>query len=151
MVSVAAAAVLIASTFQARLAGSPAVEDPWRPGDVLTPKQLDASLHGAKKPVIVSVGFEFLFKTSHIPGAVFKGPGKDAAGIESLKAWARNLDRKGEIVLYCGCCPWKECPNIRPAFAALKAMGFTRMKVMEIGRDFHTDWVKQGYPTEKGN
>ncbi len=151
MFSIAAAAVLIASAFEARLAGSPPAEDPWRPGDVLSPKQLDRSLHGAKKPVVVSVGFEFLFKTSHIPGAVFKGSAKDAAGIDSLKAWAKNLDRKGEIVLYCGCCPWKECPNIRPAFAALKAMGFTRLKVMEIGQDFHTDWVKQGYPTEKGN
>jgi len=150
MFSAGAAALLIASAFQASLAGRPAAEDPWRPGDVLTPKQLDASLHAAKKPVVVSVGFESLFKSSHIPGAVYKGPGKDAEGIESLKAWARNLDRKSEIVLYCGCCPWKQCPNIRPAFAALKAMGFTRLKVMDIEQDFPTDWVKQGYPTENG-
>ena len=150
MFSAGAAALLIASAFQASLAGRPAAEDPWRPGDVLTPKQLDASLHAAKGPVVVSVGFESLFKSSHIPGAVYKGPGKDAEGIESLKAWARNLDRKSEIVLYCGCCPWKQCPNIRPAFAALKAMGFTRLKVMDIEQDFPTDWVKQGYPTDNG-
>ena len=42
MFSAGAAALLIASAFQASLAGRPAAEDPWRPGDVLTPKQLDA-------------------------------------------------------------------------------------------------------------
>jgi thiosulfate/3-mercaptopyruvate sulfurtransferase len=151
LISLAAAALVIASALRARLAGSPPADDPWQLGDVLTPKQLDRSLHGSKQPVVVSVGPDFLFKSAHIPGALYKGPGKDAEGLESLKAWARNLDRKVEIVLYCGCCPWKQCPNIRPAFAALKAMGFTRLKVMEIEQDFHTDWVKQGYSTEKGN
>lgn len=121
--------------------------EPWRPGDVLTPKQLNTALKGPRKPRVVCVSFDQLYDAAHVPGAVYKGPGREARGLESLKAWAKTLDRKTEIVLYCGCCPWSQCPNIRPAFRALKAMGFTRLKVMEIKEDFHTDWVKAGYPT----
>jgi rhodanese-like protein len=125
--------------------------DPWRVGDVVTPKQLADSLNTTHKPVVVCVGFDFLFKVGHVPGAWYKGPASQSQGLENLKAWAKRFDHKKEIVIYCGCCPWKDCPNIRPAFAALKAMGFTHLKVMEIEKDFPTNWTTQGYPTEKGN
>jgi len=54
-----------------------------------------------------------------------------------------------EILLYCGCCPWEKCPNIRPAFAALHEMGFSKVRVMVVPKDFKTDWDDKGYPTEK--
>src|SRR5437879_6752144 len=49
------------------------------------------------------------------PGALFHGPGASRDGIEDLKKWAQNVPRSQSIVLYCGCCPWNRCPNIRPA------------------------------------
>jgi len=42
------------------------------------------------------------------------------------------------------------CPNIRPAFLALRDMGFTRLRVLMLPTDLYTDWVQKGYPTEKG-
>ena len=101
--------------------------------------------------MVVCVGFISLFKGGHVRGAWCKGPANEAKGLENLKAWAQKRDRKREIVIYCGCCPWEKCPNIRPAFAALKAMGFTHLKVMVIEKDFPTNWTGQGYPTEKGS
>ncbi len=53
-------------------------------------------------------------------------------------------------MLYCGCCPWDRCPNVRPAAALLTSMGFTNMKVLHIANNFGADWVAKGYPTQKG-
>jgi hypothetical protein len=52
-------------------------------------------------------------------------------------------------VLYCGCCPWDKCPNVRPAYDALKKMGFLQLKVLRMNQDFARDWVEKGLPTEK--
>jgi hypothetical protein len=43
----------------------------------------------------------------------------------------------------------EKCPNIRPAFAALHEMGFTKVRVVSIPTNFKTDWIDKGYPTEK--
>lgn len=150
IILIAASATAIGLLLQRQLGAGPAPSDPWRGADVVTPKKLADSLNASHKPVVVCVGFDSLFKAGHVQGAVYKGPARDANGLEDLKAWAKTLDPKREIVLYCGCCPWKQCPNIRPAFAALKAMGFTHIRVMEIVQDFPTDWTARGYPTEKG-
>jgi hypothetical protein len=40
----------------------------------------------------------------------------------------------------------KKCPNIRPAFATLKAMGFARLHVVILPTSFGKDWVAHGYP-----
>jgi len=42
------------------------------------------------------------------------------------------------------------CPNLRPAFRALKDLGFTRLKIIDIPNDFARDWKAKGLPTEKG-
>ena len=133
----------VAILLQHEVAAKDSTADPWRPGDVITPKQLADSLHTAHKPVVACVGFDFLFNGGHVPGAWYRGPASQAKGLKNLKAWAAGLDRKRDVVIYCGCCPWKDCPNIRPAFAALKAMGFTHLKVVEIAKDFPTT-VRQG-------
>ena len=39
-----------------------------------------------------------------------------------------------------------KCPNIRPAFATLKAMGFTHLHVVILPTNFGKDWVAHGYP-----
>ncbi len=104
---------------------------------------------GGEKPAIVCVGFRVLFDAGHIPGAHYLGPGREREGVEGLKKWAQGVRRDRLVVLYCGCCPWRECPNIRPAFAALKSAGLKRIAVLKIDRDFGRDWVAKGYPVAK--
>ena len=48
-----------------------------------------------------------------------------------------------------GRCPLDHCPNLRPAFEALREMGFTRLRVLVLPNNFGIDWVKKGYPVEK--
>lgn len=122
--------------------------DPWTPSQVITPATLATGLSASPKPAVVCVGLKLLYDRAHVPGAVFYGPGQNPNGIADLKNWAGSLPKDTPIVLYCGCCPWSDCPNIRPAFAALKEMGFTNLRVVEIPKDFDHDWISKGYPVE---
>ncbi len=100
------------------------------------------------RPAILYTGPNVLFRSKHIPGSVFAGPGSNAAGLTLLKQEAGKLPRDREIVIYCGCCPWDRCPNIQPAVEALKEMGFTRVKALYLGTGFKVDWIDKGYPAE---
>jgi rhodanese-related sulfurtransferase len=70
--------------------------------------------------------------------------------LEKLKQAVANTPKDAEIVLYCGCCPWDHCPNMKPSFAALRAAGFKNVKALVIGNNFGKDWIDQGYPVESG-
>jgi len=104
----------------------------------------------AEKPLILNVGPSLLYMQAHIPGSEYIGAGSDAQGIESLRRRVRPLPHNKFIVLYCGCCPWGHCPNVRPAYNELHKLGFTNVKVLYIADNFGTDWVYKGYPTIKG-
>jgi hypothetical protein len=64
-------------------------------------------------------------------------------------------------VIYCGCCPWTHCPNMKPADDALHAMGFTKVKSLSIGSTKATPspkenrlmWVRPPYgcPAKRRN
>jgi hypothetical protein len=109
----------------------------------------DMLAHAKEKPAIVNVGVKFLYDSAHIPGSIYLGPGRNSDGIDALEKWAQDLPRNKAVVIYCGCCPWDKCPNIRPAYTALQKMGFTQIKVIHIPQDFATDWVAKGLPQEK--
>jgi hypothetical protein len=85
------------------------------------------------------------------PGAEYIGPASSESGLQSLRKRAEPLPRDKFIVIYCGCCPWSHCPNIKPADDALRAMGFTNVKVLYIADNFGANWVDKGYPTAKGD
>jgi thiosulfate/3-mercaptopyruvate sulfurtransferase len=125
-------------------------EDPWTPTQVITPEQLAKELSRPNKPIIVSVVFQKLYENAHVPGSVYFGAGRDPKAIAGLKDWAKSVPKTANVVIYCGCCPWNQCPNVRPAFQALKEMGFTRLRVVEMPNDFGKDWVEKGFPIEKG-
>lgn len=108
------------------------------------------SSSSGSKPTIVCVGPRALYEAEHIPGASYHGPASTAEGLDDLKKWAQDLPKSANIILYCGCCPLSTCPNVRPAIAALKAMGFTHLSVVWLPTDFKTDWTAKGYPVEKG-
>jgi thiosulfate/3-mercaptopyruvate sulfurtransferase len=120
--------------------------DPWTDNDLIQPEQASKDLHTA---LFIHVGFPVLYRSVHITGSVFAGPGSKEEGIADLKKAVAGQPRTREIVLYCGCCPFDKCPNIRPAFAALHEMGFTHVKAMVIPTNLKTDWIDKGYPTDK--
>jgi hypothetical protein len=121
--------------------------DPWTSGEIITPEALNSELKTkTKTPIIVQIGFKILYDQNHIPGAVFAGPAFKPEGIESLKEVLKNVNHKKNIVIYCGCCKWKDCPNIRPAFKTVKDMGFKNAKVLYLQDTFMIDWVNKGYP-----
>jgi thiosulfate/3-mercaptopyruvate sulfurtransferase len=145
-VSGAVAAVCLVATACAFSASNP-----WTPKQVIQPAALASQLkNSSNRPLLLQVGFESLYTQGHIPGSKYCGPVRSAEGIARLKTCLQGVSRTRAIVLYCGCCPWEECPNIRPAFEAVKAMGFTNVKVVHIGNNFAHDWVQPGYPVARG-
>lgn len=125
--------------------------DPWTRSDLLLPKDLLAEgKPGGSSYVVYQVGFPFLYRAGHIPGSIFVGSGKDPEGIEALKKAASSLPKGKKLLLYCGCCPLDVCPNIRPAWEAIQKLGFSDAKILYLPHDFVQDWIRKGYPTEKG-
>jgi hypothetical protein len=127
----------------------PAGQDPWTPDDVLAPAEFAAAVSGkGEKPPVYYVGFNVLYRSKHIPAAVYAGPGSKPEGLELLKQALKDVPRDREIVLYCGCCPIDKCPNLRPAFQAARDFGFKKVRVLMLPTSFGIDWVEKGYPYE---
>lgn len=124
--------------------------DPWKAGDVFDAATIAAQLKSGPQPLILQVGFQALYKSVRIPGAKYAGPGSTPDGMMALEHAVNGVEHSRRILIYCGCCPWDKCPNIRPAFAKLAELGFTKVEVLKIPTNVHTDWVEPGYPVEKG-
>ncbi len=105
----------------------------------------------ADKPLLIQVGSHVLYTQAHIPGSEYVGPGNTDAGVQQLRKRVENLSKSKSIVLYCGCCPWGHCPNVKPAYDAVAALGFKNVKVLYIANNFGADWVDKGYPVAKGD
>jgi len=118
----------------------------------ISPAELAKALQqpAGARPLVIQVGFRIMYDQAHIPGAEYVGPGSSGSAIDQLRQRVAPLKRDASIVLYCGCCPWDRCPNVRPAAALLTSMGFTNFKVLYIADDFGADWVAKGYPVQKG-
>jgi thiosulfate/3-mercaptopyruvate sulfurtransferase len=133
-------------------AGQTAGSDPWTAQQLVQPADLvkELAIKNGAAPTVLYVGFRTLFEGGHIPGASFHGTASTEAGLADLKKWAATVPRTTNLVIYCGCCPFDRCPNIRPAFAALRDMGFTRLRLLVLPKNFAADWVDKGYAMEKG-
>jgi len=105
---------------------------------------------GKDAPLMIQVGSHVLFAQAHIPGSEYIGPASGDGGVQQLQKRVQSLPRTKFIVLYCGCCPWGHCPNVKPADDALHALGFNNVKVLYIADNFGTNWVDKGYPVAKG-
>ena len=124
----------------------------WQDNQIIEPEALAKTLSSAtgEKPLVICVGFPVLYQGGHIVGAKFAGPASRPAGIQALKHAVQDLPHDKQIVLYCGCCPWKHCPNIRPAFRTIQDLGFTNVEVLSIPTNFREDWIAKGFPIAKG-
>lgn len=120
---------------------------------LIQPEELAKILQSpkAEKPLLIHVGFHVLYLQGHIPGSEYFGPGSDPAAIQKLRARVESLPRNKFIVIYCGCCPWNHCPNMKPADDALHAMGFTNVKALYLAENIATSWRDKGYPTVTGD
>jgi thiosulfate/3-mercaptopyruvate sulfurtransferase len=126
--------------------------DAWQTSQLIEAKELVNSLSGAtgEKPLVICVTFPILYQGGHIVGSKFAGPGSKPEGLQALKHEVEGLLRDKQIVLYCGCCPWKDCPNIRPAFRAIQEWGFKDVRALYLPTNFRKDWIARGFPIEKG-
>jgi thiosulfate/3-mercaptopyruvate sulfurtransferase len=120
-------------------------------GPLLAPAALAARMEDVKsgKAVVLYVGPAALFGRGHVPGARNVGEAGTDEGRRALSAALAAVPKETEVVLYCGCCPVRSCPNIRPASAALRELGRPNARVLDLPTRFATDWADKGYPVER--
>jgi len=121
-------------------------KDPWTEKQLLQPSDLAKTLNDpkSKKPILLSIGFG-----GGIKGSKEMGAARDKEGMDNLKKELSKLPKNSDIVIYCGCCPFDRCPNVRPAFTLLNEMKFTNHKLLNLTQNLKTDWIDKGYPSEK--
>lgn len=97
---------------------------------LISPEDLVKILQSPKgeKPLVIHVGFQVLYSQGHIPGSEYIGPAYHDEILEKLRKRVESLPRGKFIVLYCGCCPWTNCPTVKPAYEALHNMAFTNSR-----------------------
>ncbi|MCW3161475.1 rhodanese-like domain-containing protein [Chryseobacterium oryctis] len=121
------------------------IEELWKPSQLMETKTLASLIekNQAKKMLILSIGPDAVIK-----GSVNIGPTNDKGNVEKLKSYLKNVKKDKEVVIYCGCCPFSRCPNIRPAFKTLMSLGYKNAKLLNVPNNIKTDWIDKDYPTE---
>jgi thiosulfate/3-mercaptopyruvate sulfurtransferase len=127
-------------------------DDPLPPGSnqLVQPEELAQALKGTRKPRVLYVGPKTIYAQAHIPGAENIGPVARPEGMDKLRTWAASHAKDSPVVIYCGCCPWSHCPNIRPTYVELKKAGFTNVRVLYLENSFGTNWKDKGLPVATG-
>jgi hypothetical protein len=124
--------------------------NPWSASQTVKPGDLLRELSDPEKaPTVLFVGFQRLYTAGHVKGAQYHGSGGNAEGLAQIKSWAQSQPRSTNLIIYCGCCPMERCPNIRPAFEALRDLGFTKLRVLDLPTSFEVDWADKGFPYDK--
>lgn len=121
-------------------------DEPWTQNQLMPTADLARIINDSKAnhPYIFCIG----------PGAIIKnsidiGPAENKQNLNKLKLQLSNLPKDANIVIYCGCCPFVHCPNIRPAFTLLNEMNFTNQKLLNIEYNIKVDWINKGFPVNK--
>jgi len=134
--------VLAAFLFQQCSAQKP---ENWTKDQLLEPSVLAKTIESNKDlPMIYCVGPGVV-----IPNSTDKGMTNDENNLKKFKDSVSNLPRNTNIVIYCGCCPFEHCPNVRPAIALLQQMKFTNYHLLNLPHNIKTDWIEKGYPEVK--
>ena len=118
--------------------------DPWTEDQLLPTETLATRITqgNADDLMILTIGFDAIIK-----GSVNIGPAMEEENVDKLRTYLEELPRDTDVVIYCGCCPFDRCPNVRPAFKVLNEMGFTNAKLLDIPQNIKVDWLDKGYPT----
>lgn len=132
--------LFVAST---QIACSQAKPQNWTADQLEQPADLAKALDENKDiPVIINVG-----PGAIIPHSLDAGMVSEPEGIEKFQKIISTLDKKEKVVIYCGCCPYDHCPNVRPAIDVLKKEGFTHYYLLNLPKNINADWISKGYPT----
>jgi len=117
--------------------------NPWSDQQLMPPDELAKFINEGtnKKMYIYSIGPSGLIKT-----AIEIGDGNDEKNMDKLKNEISSLPKDANIVVYCGCCPFEHCPNIRPVFNLFNEMKFTNHKLLNLPQNLKVDWIDKGYP-----
>lgn len=114
----------------------------WTNDQLIQPSELATTLNDNKEvPVIFSIGPSAIIPHSRAMGMI-----KDEGNMKKFKGELENLPRDTSIIVYCGCCPYEHCPNVRPAIQLLKEMKFTNYKLLDLPHNIKIDWINKGYP-----
>ena len=114
----------------------------WTKEQLLEPAVLAQAITNAKNPyTIISIGPGAL-----IPGSIDVGATDNPATLHKLKSELSKIKKDKPVVVYCGCCPFAYCPNVRPAIEMLKQQNFTNYKLLNLPRSIKADWLDKGYP-----
>jgi thiosulfate/3-mercaptopyruvate sulfurtransferase len=119
----------------------------------LLPSELATLLatQGRPRPLLLHVGFRKLYQQAHIPGSEYVGPTSSPGALAALRTRVKDLERGTSVVVYCGCCPWDRCPNVRPVAHLLRELGFENARLLLLPQSFDADWVARGYPIASGD
>jgi hypothetical protein len=122
-------------------------KDTWRKDQLIEPVQLAKIISDRKaaQPLIFNIGV-----VDNIKGARNMGASSEKENLERFRQTLKNLSKSTFLVVYCGCCPFSRCPNIRPAFSALNELGFTNGRLLNLPTNLKTDWISKGYPLQSG-
>ena len=114
----------------------------WTKDQLMEPASLAKTIDSKVNiPLIYCVGPGVV-----IPNSINIGPTSEENNLQKFKDSLSKLPRSADIVIYCGCCPFTHCPNVRPAIAALKEMNFTNYHLLDLPHNIKTDWIAKGYP-----
>lgn len=117
----------------------------WTSKDLTAPSDLAATLKSNKNvPIMFSIG-----PGAIIPNSIDIGMVKDEKNMDKFREQISKLPKTANILIYCGCCPYEHCPDVRPAIALLKNMKFTNYHLLDLPQNIKTDWIAKGYPTKE--
>lgn len=121
----------------------------WKKDQLIEPAALMAIMNksdAAAKPIIYNIGF-----VNDIPHSKNMGAAKDKQKLEQFKKVLSGVPKNSFVVIYCGCCPFEKCPNVKPAYTLLKDLGFTHFRILNLPTSLKADWIDKGYPLAKVN
>lgn len=117
----------------------------WTEEQLMPPAQLAETFQSGKAlPTLISIGPAAL-----IPHSINMGMVQEKENLEKLEKQLKSLPKESPIVLYCGCCPYEHCPNVRPAMALLNRLKFTNYHLLDLPHNLKRDWIDKGYPVVK--
>jgi hypothetical protein len=117
----------------------------WTDDQLMSPAQLAQTLQSGKDiPTLVSIGPAAL-----IPHSINIGMVQEKENMDKLEKQLEALPKESSVVVYCGCCPYEHCPNVRPTIALLNKMKFTNYRLLDLPHNIKKDWIDKGYPTVK--
>lgn len=124
---------------------APQNDEPWTKDQLMPPADLAKTINAnsGAGTYVFDIGPAGQIKNSIIIGAA-----SEEDNLQQLQEEVSKLPKDANIVIYCGCCPFKNCPNIRPAFSLLNDMNFTNHKLLYLPQNLKVDWIDKGFPME---